>query len=311
MESGKGRRAFTLVELLVVVSIIALLISLLLPALSAARGAARLAQCSNNLKQTALAMHVYHDTYSALPVGAYGCCSGTWQAAILPQLIGQNMEGKYTVSWSVSYSNVKNQPVTGKSYLVLLCPEDWVGKTPYATTHNYVANFGNTGWKTESGGYSNLYYVDQLDPWTFHGAPFAVGGRTAAIRGASFDEITDGLSNTLLLSEVIQGRSGDLRGLTWWGNAAGFSTYLAPNSSRPDVMEMLAYCNSTGMNPPCTGPWSDTMPMMLAARSRHAQRGVNAATCDGAVHFVSNDIAIDVWQALGTTKGGEAFTSPF
>lgn len=318
------RRGFTLVELLVVVTIIALLISLLLPALSAARGAARLLQCSNNLKQVALAMHTYHDAYGSLPVGAYSCCWGTWQATLLPYLVGPSFEGRYVGAGSYDvpddsyrYSGSKNLAVTTKSYPVLLCPEDRPGKiTSLAgiTTHNYVVNFGNTGFLGGPGALDIRAAHAQLGSVVFRGAPFSgVGGPTSATKAqaVSFGEIADGLSNTLMVSEVIQGRNNDFRGFTWWIGGASFSTYLAPNSSQPDVIPSAYECISGGANPPCTAPWTNALPGMNAARSHHPQRGVNAARCDGAVHFVSDDIAIDLWQALSTTGGGEVFTSPF
>ena len=136
---------FTLVELLVVITIIGILIALLLPAIQAAREAARRMQCSNNLKQACIAMHTYHSANNMLPLGAYSCCWGTWQVALLPYTEMSALfdmydpGGKdtdyglaYWTSTPTTHSAGGQLAVTSQRLGTFTCPSD-VPQTSYAS----------------------------------------------------------------------------------------------------------------------------------------------------------------------------------
>jgi len=126
-------------------------------------------------------------------------------------------------------------------------------------------------------------------------------------------EISDGTSNTLALSETIQGKGGDLRGFGWWGGGAHFETLLAPNSPLPDRTEQSC-TPANKLNPPCVNrpnpnASNANLPTeeSIAARSRHPN-GVMATMCDGSTRFFSNNIGLDAWRAYGSAYGGDMAT---
>jgi prepilin-type N-terminal cleavage/methylation domain-containing protein/prepilin-type processing-associated H-X9-DG protein len=324
----RENRGFTLVELLVVIAIIGILVALLLPAIQAARESARRSQCTNNLKQLGVAFQNYHDVHKQLPIGAYSCCWGTWQPVILPFIEEQELGDLYqflpknfpAFDDRYRYDNgpaeapglnppMRNYDVTRMRIATLTCPSDEpqvAAGIPNArdgvTFHNYVANFGNTN------------HVGSTHPGTppikYLGSPFigqddgALGPNHRLFK--TFRQIADGLSKTLMISETVQGRGGDLRGFTWWGWAAGFETFASPNGSDPDMMQRAEDCKKDIVpNPPClqaVGPRFNN-----AARSRHPG-GVGAVMCDGSVQFVVDDVDLATWRAASTIKGDEIYS---
>jgi prepilin-type N-terminal cleavage/methylation domain-containing protein/prepilin-type processing-associated H-X9-DG protein len=343
MDRSNRRRGFTLIELLVVIAIIAVLIALLLPAVQSAREAARRAQCINNLKQIGLGMHNYESSSGVFPQGMRGCCWGSWLIPLLPFVEQQALFNAWNSSGNNSglpgygdegmfrYAGVCNITVTSTRVSAYNCPSDGnntqtVGIAALGmnvTSQNYVVNFGNITMQQGSfaGGSFVPYFIDNGIQYNFLGAPFgdvgapfpdisAAGGQGATGGTVRFASISDGLSNTMMTSEVVVGLSGaswDLRGFSHWAYAANFSGYLTPNSTKPDWMFDVGYCNYPAMNnPPCIGGTGNLV--IIAARSRHSG-GVNVGLCDGSVKFIKNSVSPPTYQAISSSQGGEVVSS--
>jgi prepilin-type N-terminal cleavage/methylation domain-containing protein/prepilin-type processing-associated H-X9-DG protein len=333
-KTKKGKRAFTLVELLVVIAIIGVLIALLLPAVQAAREAARRMQCANHLKQYGLAMHNYMDVNKQkLPCGntnptslfkgiGAGQQRHTWLPRIWPYIEQQTLYSQYNfnIGFYQSPNNEDNQTAvtpTSTKIPIYYCPSDrpnamWTGDAVnYCVRSNYVVNMGNDWFwnQTQVYPYKN---TSATNPWT--GAPFYLNINVDA------SEITDGLSNTMFLSELLCAEDAhfDFRGHIFndEGPGASFMTVTGPNSRTPDV----CICKGSGTDTSSTIATASLLTKMpctnlvgsatvderwQAARSNHSG-GVNVAMGDGTVKFASETIAIDNWRAAGSASGNDS-----
>jgi prepilin-type processing-associated H-X9-DG protein len=312
-----------LVELLVVIAIIGILIALLLPAVQTAREAARRSHCTNNLKQIAIGVHNYGNTYKTYPIGEWECCYGTWLLALLPyieqgQLYRQyerpggvegNQFAAVRIGADIRYGSAVNLPVTRTQVSTYTCPSDAVTKSATVINgvafHNYLGNHGNTTLARTSP-FQGVNYGGAPFIAVFYGDPWLDAFLTPAEKARKvvrLQEVQDGTSNTLLIGETVQGRDSDLRGFAWWGGGSHFESSITPNSASPDVMQ--SNCVRTNpLNPPCVVR-STANPERIASRSRHPG-GVQVAMCDGSVRFVIDNISLTIWQPLGSAAGKEA-----
>jgi prepilin-type processing-associated H-X9-DG protein len=197
--------------------------------------------------------------------------------------------------------------LTGKFVAIYSCPSDMgVDQTTgqyQRRRGNYVVNWGNCRYGRDERD------ATQTPPGSPSTAPFShINGDRSQPRKTKFAEITDGTSHTLLMSEVLKGWTPEDR--DWRGDihnddgVCRFHTTLTPNTSAPDIIETNWFERTDSLMPAVAGPRNS---QVAAARSRHPG-GVHASLCDGSVRFVSNDISLDAWKALGSMSGDEVGT---
>jgi len=207
------------------------------------------------------------------------------------------------------YGTVPNNTnVTTKRLAMLSCPSD-KDNAPSGniTNSNYAGVTGNAGTTTLTAGPSPQptgyvakagYFDPTINEFVLVGTAWQANTRKTKLTDA-----TDGLSNTVLFGEVLQGQGSDLRGFIWWGDAAGVSTYYPPNTPSPD--QVSSNCvNDPANNLPCV---TGATPVIHSVRSRHTG-GANVGLGDGSVRFVSNSVNPLMWIWAGSMSDGQVST---
>ena len=252
--------AFTLIELLVVVSIIGILIGLLLPAVQAAREAARGAQCKSNLKQLGLAMHLFEDANKRLPSGGWGYQwqgfpdiggslgqPGAWNYSLLPFVEQSSLYGMASYNSSPAARDTAQRLATavpiyncpsrrgGDVFSVAAScsscgePIGIQGNVTAVTRCDYAANVGDgapdasqlAAWPINFWGPANVVEAQKLtrlNQWPARPADWT--GISCLRVSVRLAEVTDGLSNTLMLGEKYVDRRSYQSGEDWGDNEA-------------------------------------------------------------------------------------------
>jgi prepilin-type N-terminal cleavage/methylation domain-containing protein/prepilin-type processing-associated H-X9-DG protein len=316
------RPGFTLVELLVVISIIGVLIGLLLPAVQAAREAARRAQCANHLRQIGLAIHSYHLVSNCLPAGntnrtagncpgmqepatSYSMRFGNWLVAILPFIEQSPLYDRY--DFRFRNDAVQNQMVRETSVAPYTCPSDSdvtvlempaTGPAAANNTRYMPGSYRAVSGRSDDG----LNYLDSEMMYAYQSqsrGPIHLVGVWGFHR-ETFAHIRDGTSNTLMTGEASTRTNRGFR--TFWAYPFGYFSMSGVTTQSRILLGDYDQCvleGGPGGELPCKRGWGGL----------HSA-GVNFGLCDGSVRFIGSSVDMRILSDMATIAGAEPSIEP-
>lgn len=295
MRGCQRRHGFSLVELLVVLAILALLAGLTLAGVQRVRSAAAKVDCANRLRQLGLALHQYHGAAGAFPAGvtvggpAEPFKFMNWETRLLPYLEHEALWRKAVEAFRLRPDDYSASPphLCGTRVAAFICPADTLAREPRMIgggTFAYSSYLGVSG--TRQTRHDGALHIDST---------------------TRFADITDGMSNTLLLGERPPSPDG---AFGWWyaaegQNDNGSADSVLSTGERPTSYRFQG-CPTT---PAVFGPGrTDDQCATLHFWSLHSG-GAHFALCDGSVRFIRYSAA-DILPALATRAGGETASVP-
>lgn len=300
-------RGFTLIELLVVIAIIAVLISLLLPAVQQAREAARRSQCKNNLKQLAIGLHNYHDSFRVFPFG-WDLRGAGWSAMMLPSIDQAPLYNTLIFqesgpgNWD---SGSANQVACETVLPVFICPSQ---PLPLHMNYNGIANRVPASYRgsASSTAVSDDESTIPIPPGGTSLENTRQDGMFFACSSIRLGDVRDGTTNTIMLAESYTDPdfTKDGQGMDYWYIGSPQADPCACDSGTGGT-EFTEFVGSTAVKINARlDPTMNGELMEMSFGSYHVG-GLHVVLADGSVRFVSANINQQTWKALGSRNGGE------
>ena len=285
----RSRSAFTLIELLIVLAVVAVLVTAMMPAVMNARESARRTQCRNNLKQLAIATHMFHDTHGAMPAAEVADGWATWIVPILPYVEQRNVASTWDLPRPYYFQDEFDSPL---SPMLFRCPSQPRSDASYSD-QRYFFGQGLVQGPAFRSDYMGVRSSERIvDNGMIQGSGTTVASFLSP--QSRIDAVK--LTSAVTLSEVCEKGTSE-------------TLMLGERTALPDVLESSALngdrarsaTRRAGTNVPLAKP-DDSFFLRMRGFGSHHSEGVMFAYGDGRVQIVSYGVEPETLTRLASSR---------